>query len=759
MIERKYLSVMLMLACVCASAQTPSHLATELIEETEAVYSGGYRTNVDLREIDAVKGPLQFAEIRNATPAFSWRMESDRDGAAQSAYRILVATDEKLLSEGSADIWDSGKVDSSRSTGIRLQDKELDAGKLYFWTVRIWDDEGHESGWAPAKAFRTAEVLDGTPSRYPLVKESGIATSMSKPAGGCWLFDFGKDAWSQINLRLTSAAGGDTVTVHLGEAVKDGRIDRNPGGSIRYCSYTLPLKKGTHLYKIAFRSDKRNSTIVEGRDHNPVLVPDYIGEIYPFRYCEIEGLDIAPAIGDAIRETVSYKFDDAAAGFSCNDRTLNAVWELCKHSIKATSALGVYIDGDRERIPYEADALINQLSHYYCDDEYSIARYTVDYLCRHATWPTEWILQALIMAWNDYMYTGDSWLLERDYEILKARTLIALKEDNGLISTRTGKQTPELMKSIGYAGKAVKDIVDWPQAGAAGLEKENAGEADGFEFSDYNTVVNAFHYKALTLMAGIAGELGKTADQAEFGRCAQQHKEAFNRLLYDRKAGAYRDGIGVQHHSLHSSMMALAFGLVPDKETGKVLAFIRSRGMACSVYGAQFLLDALYRSGDGGYALELLRSKSIRSWYNMLKCGTTITFEAWDNSFKPNQDWNHAWGSAPANAIPAGLMGIRPVEPGWKKVQIRPQTGDLEDGQVTVPTILGDVSLSFAKKAGSYSMEVDIPANMEAEILLPRANRKSTLTVDGQTASIIRTGSLTKIETESGKHTITINEL
>jgi hypothetical protein len=32
----------------------------------------------------------------------------------------------------------------------------------------------------------------------------------------------------------------------------------------------------------------------------------------------------------------------------------------------------IYVDGDRERIPYEADAYINMLSHYAVDSEYSI---------------------------------------------------------------------------------------------------------------------------------------------------------------------------------------------------------------------------------------------------------------------------------------------------------------------------------------------------------------------------------------------------
>jgi hypothetical protein len=44
--------------------------------------------------------------------------------------------------------------------------------------------------------------------------------------------------------------------------------------------------------------------------------------------------------------------------------------------------------------------------------------------------------------------------------------------------------------------------------------------------------------------------------------------------------------------------------------------------------------------------------------------------EAWDDSFKPNQDWNHPWGAAPGNIIVRHLAGIRPLEPGFKKFSV-----------------------------------------------------------------------------------------
>jgi GH15 family glucan-1,4-alpha-glucosidase len=132
----------------------------------------------------------------------------------------------------------------------------------------------------------------------------------------------------------------------------------------------------------------------------------------------------------------------------------------------------------------------------------------------------------------------------------------------------------------------LRDIVDWPHTGILGLEKEEGGETDGFVFTDVNTVVNAYHYRALTLMARIAETLGKEADQQIFSTKAARLKKSFNQTLFDKRRGIYLDGIGTEHASLHANMFPLAFGLVPEKHIRSVSEFIRSRGMACSVYGS-----------------------------------------------------------------------------------------------------------------------------------------------------------------------------
>lgn len=560
------------------------------------------------------------------------------------------------------------------------------------------------------------ELYDNFPLKE-LVKTEINPVSIENCAGDAVLIDFGKDAFSQIELTLDSPDDRQ-ITVHLGEAVKEGRVDREPGASIRYAAYPLDIAEGRHTYQIEFRADPRNTTTTPvGSGAVPVLMPEEIGEVYPFRYCELENFT-----GSVIREEteqirVHYPFNDDNSFFESSDDVLNQVWDICKYSIKATSFCGYYVDGDRERIPYEADALINQLSHYCVDSEYAMARRSVAYLMENPTWPTEWQLEMVLTAWYDYLYTGDKALLEKYYDVIKAKTLVDLTAENGLISTETGLVTPEVKAAINYHGTdPIKDIVDWPRSGSFGIDKLEAGEADGYDMTSYNTVVNALHNGSLQYMARIAAALGNRQDEKFFLEKAATHRKAFNSLLFDKTRGIYRDGLESGHHSLHANMFPLLFGLVPEGYGQTVTDFIHSRGMACSVYGAQFLLDALYRVGDDDYALSLMNSTSRRSWYNMIRCGSTITMEAWDPVFKSNLDWNHAWGAAPANIIMRHLVGVEPLKPGFKTVRIAPQPGGLDYFNALVPSPAGGIRCEYHK---GQSFALMLPDGVDAEVRLP----------------------------------------
>jgi len=706
------------------SENRPTGLLTDLIKHTDKVYINGYTSTVSLSDIDDTIEPIEYASILSTHPAFSWIVNGEKNDTRQTGYHVIVSDLQEDAKQAKGTIWDSGLIESSQSVSVLYGGEALQPSKTYYWRVKTYTNTEGESEWSEIKAFRTGKELKPYASSAEiLVKTKDIPKSINRTNTNIHFIDFEKASFGQLLVTLTSEKGNDTVQVNLGELSKDKRVDSSPGGSIRYQSHILPLIKGTHTYRIKIRKDKRNT------GDAAVKMPSYIGEVIPFRYAEIIGYGGNINNTDVIRETVTYPFDDAAAYFRCDNDILNQIWDLCHYSIKATSFAGIYIDGDRERIPYEADAIINQLGHYCVDREYSMARRSHEYLLQHPTWPTEWILQSVLIAWYDYLYTGDSRSLAENYKILQNRTLMQLKERNGLISTTTGLQTPEFAESIHFNGK-IKDIVDWPNTNW-GKESDYQGEADGFVFTDYNAVVNAYYYEALKLMEQIADRLGKTSDAAFYKKEHTNLKEIYNKTFFDKKRSIYVDGDTTNHAALHTNMFALDFGLVSDKYIPSVTEYVRSRKMACSVYGSQFLMEALYDGYDADYALSMLTSTDVRSWYNMIRVGSTISLEAWDNKYKPNQDWNHAWGAAPANIIPRRLIGIEPLLPGFESVSICPQISSLKSVESKIPTIRGDIEVTI-KNSETYIMTVKLPANMTGEVYLPLLKGKNTVICNGE---------------------------
>ncbi len=83
-------------------------------------------------------------------PRLSWVNEAP-DGARgqqQTAYRIVVASSEDKLAAGEYDLWDSGRIESERSTLIPYNGKGLHSGEDCYWKVQTWDARKKPSAWS-----------------------------------------------------------------------------------------------------------------------------------------------------------------------------------------------------------------------------------------------------------------------------------------------------------------------------------------------------------------------------------------------------------------------------------------------------------------------------------------------------------------------------------------------------------------------------------------------------------------------------------
>jgi len=744
--------------------------------------------------IELLRVPSE-AVITEPHPKFGWIVNDSRNGAMQTAWQILVSSDREFVQNGHRDMWNSNKTFSDQSTNIPYAGKPLQPKSVYWWKVRTWDQNGVMSIYSSPQKFNTGEfnnVERSWPgeSHWVELEENGETkyayenrdpiryheiqpVSIVRNSENNHFIRFEKAAFGALKLRLDVSESADTLIVHLGEDdAPENRVNRNPGGSISYNKVKVVLKPGQTEYLVEvprFISRAPNSQALE--EHMP--------EVTAFRFAEIEGWANELQTDQVRQLSLIYHFDDKASAFNSSDDNLNQIWELSKHTLKVTPFMGVYIDGGgRERMPYEADAYVQQISHYAVDREFAIQRYTSNVLLFHGSWPTEWHLHMILIAWADYMATGNADFLGKYYDELKKKTLLPLARNDGLISTRTGLVTDKLLDDINLlpvyrerwdrgVQDSFRDIVDWPQ-GTPANETENrsghgsvnlAGETDRYVFSNINTVVNAFHYRNLVLMAKIAGVLDKTEDELFFNERSDLVKVSMNEKLLNKKTGLYRDGEGVDHSAFHANMFPVAFGIAPVDNYPQIRDFMISKGMASSPYGTPYLFDALYELGAEDYAFELLTSETDRSWMNMIRFGTTITSEAWDLKYKRNMTWNHAWGAAPAYIITRGLFGIEPLEPAYKTVLIKLRPGNLQNAEIKSPTIRGPIHVKFNKeKVAVLTMEIVIPANTNARVMLPQPDKHDfTLRLNGDEVPFtIEKGSVLIDKLQSGKHLIEI---
>ncbi len=285
--------------------------------------------------------------------------------------------------------------------------------------------------------------------------------SVSRNSAGNWLVDFGRHAFGWVETSAPSAVRGVA-----GERLKANRsVDAIPACAVR--SSPVDCAAGSGWRRLRFRTEIYS----RGRC---MSIPREYGEVMPMRYVEFPADSaFVPSAENMRMVALEYPFDEKESAFSSDNAKLDRVYDFCKYSIRACCFGGIYIDGDRERLPYEADAYVTQLSNYAMSSDYEVSRVTHDYLMPYPTWPTEYKQISVLMAWSYWMWSGKDDLLVKHYRQLRDERLMERfrRESDGLLETGG-----EMFRGA-YEGAA--DIVDWPP-----VERFN------YEFRKVNAVVN-----------------------------------------------------------------------------------------------------------------------------------------------------------------------------------------------------------------------------------------------------------------------------
>lgn len=545
------------------------------------------------------------------------------------------------------------------------------------------------------------EAVANVPVVTSSIKPRKIVSSTN---GGTrtWFVDFGPTYFGSLAFRLENSGAQQTAQLVISEAASASDVITNAVGA-RTSSASITVAAGSKDY-------------TQFTDR-------------PIRACRLQASGSAVSLDTSSIVLIAkhVPFQDSASAFTSSDTMLNRVFEFCKHSIKATSFMGVYIDGIRETKPYEGDTYINSLGHFAFDANPPIALFTHEYLLTHPTWPWEYRLMSILIGWDIYMATGEIDQLRRNYSALTGRIQSCIG---------SGSWSDSIA------------LADWPVYMRDGYDSTSRG----------GMVTNAWAYKALMTIADMADALDKPSEATAFRTRAAQTKKRINDSLWLKSQNLYRDGMATNHVSAHGNFYPLALGVVPDSLKKTVGKYLASRGMPCNVYGAQFLLDALFEAGYDSAAIALMAAKTTNSWSHMLdQVGATITMEAWDPSQKPNLDWNHAWGAAPANIIPRRLFGILPLAPGYAKFMIKPQAGYLTNGRYVQPTVKGPIVVSFESRRGqSLAITADVPAGSVAKIYVPAfGSANNDVLVDSRTVAGSREGDFLAVDSlPAGHHVI-----
>ena len=81
-------------------------------------------------------------------PRLSWILESSDRGQKQTAYRVLVASNEEKLKAEQGDLWDSKKISSDQSVHVVYAGQPLRSRMRCHWKTRVWDKDGKVSAWS-----------------------------------------------------------------------------------------------------------------------------------------------------------------------------------------------------------------------------------------------------------------------------------------------------------------------------------------------------------------------------------------------------------------------------------------------------------------------------------------------------------------------------------------------------------------------------------------------------------------------------------
>lgn len=524
-----------------------------------------------------------------------------------------------------------------------------------------------------------------------------------------WIFDLGQNMVGVARLKVKGAAG-KTIRLRFAEM-----LDRD--GSMYLAN--LRDAKATDHYTLS------------GDANGETFEPKFT--FHGFRYVEVTGL-AEPPTRDTITGVVIHSDMPQTGSFECSDPLINQL-QHCIEWGQRGNFLEVPTDCPQrnERLGWTGDAQVfAPTACFNFDTAGFYAKWQDDLLdsqgddghvppvvptlkLGHDGGPA-WADAMVIVPWSAYRAFDDKRLLETHFDSLR-KYVDFLEKHNSINLIRCH---PDQEGWRGYG--------DWlsPEAGDPGRAP-----------TPRDLIGTAYFARCAFLCAEIAQRIGKKDEEKSLRDLHARVKDAFAKEYITpngRVVGDTQTGV----------LLALAFDLVPAEHRQRVekqlVHLVHERGdhLATGFVGTPLLLPTLSAIGQTELAYKVLKQEGYPGWLFTMKQGATTMWERWNSYTKDGgfgdagmNSFNHYAYGAVGEWIYANTGGISLIENAYKRSRIAPVPGGgISWAKCSVETPYGPLSTSWKDGEQSFDLEIVIPANTSARVVLPVA-KPSKLTING----------------------------
>jgi alpha-L-rhamnosidase len=266
----------------------------------------------------------------------------------------------------------------------------------------------------------------------------------------------------------------------------------------------------------------------------------------------------------------------------------------------------------------------------------------------------------------------------------------------------------------------------------------------------------AYYAHLATIASKVARVLGESADAARYDDLFRKIRTDFNARFLSSD-GIYRDK-PEDPFVQTAQILPLAFGLVPDAQRSRLASRLaddimtaRSGHAWVGIIGARHVLPVLTETGHLDAACAVALQTTEPSWgYWIEKAGFTALGEHWPADTRSR---NHHFFGAIVEWFYEDLAGMRPLEPGYRKIEFRPEiphTG-IDHASVSFDSVRGRISSSWRKTPAGVQLDLTVPPNAMGVVHVP-APQNATVARTPSGVSGKRDGDKLVYEVGPGRH-------